>query len=96
MHSDLFSLPYTIFVVYFSIQNLDMPSDEISHPVHVIFYGDNFAQWSLVMCSYLKGHKLCLYVSSDCPIPKKEDKEIGSAYAIWIQNWESANHHIIT
>ena len=45
------------------------------------------------MRSYLKGRKLWLYVSSDRPIP--EDKETDSAYAIWIEDWESSNHHII-
>ena len=48
------------------------------------------------MCSYFKGRKLWLYVSGDCPIPKKVDKETNSAYAIQIEDWESANHHIIT
>ena len=48
------------------------------------------------MRSYLKGRKLWLYVSSDCPIPEKEDKETDSAYSIWIEDWESANHQIIT
>ena len=48
------------------------------------------------MRSYLKGRKLWLYVSGDCPIPKKEDKETESAYAILIEDWESANHQIIT
>ena len=73
-----------------------MPIDEISRPIHVIFYGDNFAQWSQAMRSYLKGRKLWLYVSSDCPIHKRVDKETNSAYAIRIENWENANHHIIT
>ena len=73
-----------------------MPSDEISCPIHVIFNGDNFAQWSQTMCSYLKGRKLWLYVSSDRPILEKIDKETDSAYAIRIEDWESANHHIIT
>ena len=48
------------------------------------------------MRSYLKGRKLWLYVSSDRPIPEKEDKEIDSAYVIQIEDWESANHQIIT
>ena len=39
-----------------------MPGDEISCPIHVIFYGDNFAQWSQAIHSYLKGCKLWLYV----------------------------------
>ena len=96
MHSDLFSRPDSIFFVYFSIQNFDMPSDEISRPIHVIFNGDNFAQWSQVMRSYLKGRKLWIYVSRDHPIPEQVDKETDSSYAILIEDWESANHHIIT
>ena len=35
-----------------------MSGDDISGPIHVIFNGDNFAQWSQVMRSYLKGRKL--------------------------------------
>ena len=96
MHSDLFSRPDSIFVVCFSIQDLDMQGDEISRPIHIIFYGDNFAQWSQAMRSYLKGRKLWLYVSGDHSIQEKEDKEADSSYAIRIEDWESANHHIIT
>ena len=73
-----------------------MPSDEISRPIHVIFNGDNFAQWSQVMRSYLKGRKLWLYVFGDRPITEQVDKETDSAYVIWIEDWESANHQIIT
>ena len=72
-----------------------MPGDGISHLIHVIFNGDNFAQWSQAMRSYLKGRKLWLYVYGDRPIPEKVDKETNSAYAIRIEDWESANHHII-
>ena len=35
-----------------------MPCDEISRPIHVISNGNNFAQWSQAMRSYLKGRKL--------------------------------------
>ena len=69
-----------------------MPGDEISSSIHVIFNGDDYAQWSQAMRSYLKGHKLWLYVSGDRPIPEQMDKEIDSAYAIWIEDWECANH----
>ena len=72
-----------------------MLSDEISRPIHVIFYGDNFAQWSQAMRNYLKGRKLWIYVTSDRPIQEKEDKETDFAYAIQIEDWESANHQII-
>ena len=48
------------------------------------------------MLSYLKGHKLWLYVSGDRPISEQVDKETDSAYAIRIEDWESVNHQIIT
>ena len=73
-----------------------MPGDEISRPIHVIFNGDNFAQWSQAMRSYLKSRKLWLYVFGDRPIPEQVDKETDSAYAIRIEDWESVNHQIIT
>ena len=36
------------------------------------------------------------HVSSDRPCPEQVDKETDSAYAIRIEDSESANHHIIT
>ena len=96
VHSNLFSCLDSIFAICFSIQNLDMSGDEISRLILVILYGDNFARWSQAMRSYLKGHKLWLYVFNDRPIPEKVNKETDSAYAIRIEDWESANHHIIT
>ena len=42
--------------------------------------------------NYLKGRKLWLYVSSDHLILEQVDKETDSAYAIRIDDWESANH----
>ena len=72
-----------------------MAGDEISHPIHIIFNGDNFTQWSQAMRSYLKGRKFCLYVSGDRPIPEQVDKETDSTYAILIEDWERANHKII-
>ena len=73
-----------------------MSGDEISHLIHVIFDGDNFAQWSQAMRSYLKGRKFWLYVFGDRPMPEKVDKETDSAYAIRIEDWESSNHQIIS
>ena len=72
-----------------------MLGNEISLPIYVIFNGDNFAQWSQAMHSYLKGRKLWLYDSSDNPIPEQVDKETDYAYAIRIEDWESAYHQII-
>ena len=51
-----------------------MPGDEISRSINVIFNGDNFAQWSQDMRSYLKGCKLWLYVYGDRLIPEQVDK----------------------
>ena len=96
MHSDIFSRPDSIFAICFLIRNFDRPDDEISRPINVIFNGDNFTQWSQVIRSYLKGRKLWLYVSGDHPMPKQVDKETDSTYVIRIEDWENANHHIIT
>ena len=63
-----------------------MPDDEISRLIHVIFYGDNFAQWSQAMRNYLKGRKLWFYVSGDRLILEKVDKETNSAYVIRIED----------
>ena len=48
------------------------------------------------MRSYLKGRKLWLYVFGDRHILEKVDKKIDYAYAIRIEDWENANHQIIT
>ena len=74
VHSNLFLRPDSIFVVCFSIRNFDMPGDDISRMIHVIFNGDNFSHWSQAMRSYLKGRKLWLYVSGDHPILEQVDK----------------------
>ena len=96
MHLTYFRVLIPFLLSIFSIQIFDMLGDEISRPINVIFKGDNFVQLSQTMRSYLKGCKLCLYVSDDRPIPKQVDKETDSAYAIRIEDWESANHLIIT
>ena len=54
----------------------------------------------------LNGLKLCVVISKAASygftslvivlFQKKVDKETDSAYAIRIEDWESANHHIIT
>ena len=58
VHSNLFLRLDSMFDVCFSIRNLDMTGDENSRPIHIIFCGDNFAQWSKAMRNYLKGCKL--------------------------------------
>ena len=50
----------------------------------------------MVSNSYLKCRTLWIYVSGDRPILEQVDKETDYAYTIRIEDWESANHHIIT
>ena len=50
----------------------------------------------IILPSGLNPWASCVFVSGDRPIPEKVDKETDSAYAIRIEDWESANHHIIT
>ena len=49
-----------------------MAGNEVSRPIHVLFNGDNFSQWSQAISSYLKGRKLWRYVSGVRTIPVKE------------------------
>ena len=73
-----------------------MAGNEVSRPIHVLFNGDNFSQWSQAISSYLKGHKLWRYVSGVRTIPVKEEKESDAAYDLRLEEWESSNHQIIT
>ena len=50
----------------------------------------------LKSCIVISKAASCGFISGDRPIPKQVDKEIDSAYAIQIEDWKSANHHIIT
>ena len=73
-----------------------MVGNEVSRPIHVLFNGDNFSQWSQAISSYLKGRKLWCYVSGVRTIPVKEEKESDAAYDLRLEEWESSNHQIIT
>ena len=73
-----------------------MAGNEVSRPIHVLFNGDNFSQWSQAISSYLKGRKLWRYVSGVRTIPVKEEKESDAAYDLRLEEWESSNHQIIT
>ena len=73
-----------------------MAGNEVSRPIHVLFNGDNFSQWSQATSSYLKGRKLWRYVSGVRTIPVKEEKEFDAAYDLRLEEWESSNHQIIT
>ena len=73
-----------------------MAGNEVSRPIHVLFNGDNFSQWSQAISSYLKGRKLWRYVSGVRTIPIKEEKESDAAYDLRLEEWESSNHQIIT
>ena len=73
-----------------------MAGNEVSHPIHVLFNGDNFSQWSQAISSYLKGRKLWRYVSGVRTIPVKEENESDAAYDLRLEEWESSNHQIIT
>ena len=73
-----------------------MAGNEVFRPIHVLFNGDNFSQWSQAINSYLKGRKLWRYVSDVRTIPVKEENESDAAYDLRLEEWESSNHQIIT
>ena len=47
-----------------------MAQNEISKLIHVILDRDNYSLWAQGMCSFLKGHKLWLYVTRQHHPPK--------------------------
>ena len=62
-----------------------MAGNEVFRPIHVLFNGDNFSQWSQAISSYLKGRKLWRYVSGVRTIPVKEENESDAAYDLRLE-----------
>ena len=73
-----------------------MDQSEISKLIHVIFYGDNYSLLVQGMCSFLKGHKLWLYVTGQRHPPKQQKDETEDAFALRLEDWDGVNHQIIT
>uniref|UniRef100_A0A2N9F9Q0 Integrase catalytic domain-containing protein n=1 Tax=Fagus sylvatica TaxID=28930 RepID=A0A2N9F9Q0_FAGSY len=53
-----------------------MTQSEISKSIHVILDGDNYSLWAHGMCSFLKSHKLWLYVTGQRHPPKQQKTKL--------------------
>jgi hypothetical protein len=73
-----------------------MAKSKISKPIHIILDGDNYSFWAQGMCSFLKGHKLWLYVTGQRHPPKQQKDKTKDAFALRLEDWDSINHQIIT
>ncbi|GAV87051.1 LOW QUALITY PROTEIN: UBN2_3 domain-containing protein, partial [Cephalotus follicularis] len=67
-----------------------------AQPITIILDGPNYLRWSSAMTSFLKGRKLWRIVTGDKPAPVKRPDEIDDSFANRLEDWDSANHRILT
>jgi hypothetical protein len=73
-----------------------MAQSEIFKPIHVILHRDNYFLWVQSMCSFLKSHKLWLYVTGQCHPPKQQKDETEDSFTLRLEDLDGVNHQIIT
>ncbi|GAV77289.1 LOW QUALITY PROTEIN: UBN2_3 domain-containing protein, partial [Cephalotus follicularis] len=66
-----------------------------AQPITIILDGPNYLRWSSAMTSFLKGRKLRI-VTGDKPASVKRPDETDDSYADRLEDWDSANHRILT
>ncbi|GAV71100.1 UBN2_3 domain-containing protein, partial [Cephalotus follicularis] len=67
-----------------------------AQPITIILDGPNYLRWSSSMKSFLKGRKLWRIVTGDKPAPVKRQDETNDSFADRLEDWDSANHRILT
>ncbi|GAV61366.1 LOW QUALITY PROTEIN: UBN2_3 domain-containing protein, partial [Cephalotus follicularis] len=67
-----------------------------AQPITIILDGPNYLRWSSAMTSFLKGRKLWRIVTGDKPAPVKRPDETDDYFADRLEDWDSANHRILT
>uniref|UniRef100_A0A2N9HAX0 Retrotransposon Copia-like N-terminal domain-containing protein n=1 Tax=Fagus sylvatica TaxID=28930 RepID=A0A2N9HAX0_FAGSY len=72
-------------------------SSDVGHALmRRLNFRDNYSLWAQGMCSFLKGHKLWLYVTGQRHPPKQKNDETKDAFALRLKDWDDVNHQIIT
>ncbi|GAV89666.1 LOW QUALITY PROTEIN: UBN2_3 domain-containing protein, partial [Cephalotus follicularis] len=67
-----------------------------AQPITIILDGPNYLRWSSAMTSFLKERKLWSIVTGDKPAPVKRPDETDDSFADRLEDWDSANHRILT
>ncbi|GAV87875.1 UBN2_3 domain-containing protein, partial [Cephalotus follicularis] len=67
-----------------------------AQPITIILDGPNYLRWSSTMTSFLKGRKLWRIVTGDKSAPVKRPDETNDSFADRLEDWDSANHRILT
>ncbi|GAV83465.1 LOW QUALITY PROTEIN: UBN2_3 domain-containing protein, partial [Cephalotus follicularis] len=67
-----------------------------TQPITIILDGPNYLHWSSVMKSFLKGRELWRIVTGDKPAPVKRQDETDESSVVRLEDWDSANHRILT
>jgi hypothetical protein len=73
-----------------------MAQNEIIYHVQTVLDGTNYMVWSLYIRSFLKGHKLWLYVTEEVKKPVKRASKTYEAFTTRLIDWDSNHHKILT
>ena len=89
-------LPIFFVFLICSFQVFQMDKNELPKTVTTILNGHNYVLWSQDIRSFLKGHRLWRYVTSEIQAPVRSKDEEDMKFADRLKDWDCKNHQIIT
>ena len=72
-----------------------MDKAKLPKTVTTVLNGHNYIMWSQDMHSFLKGHHLWRYVTSEIQAPVRSKDEDDTKFADRLEDWDCKNHQII-
>uniref|UniRef100_A0A2N9GAS3 Uncharacterized protein n=1 Tax=Fagus sylvatica TaxID=28930 RepID=A0A2N9GAS3_FAGSY len=73
-----------------------MDKNKLLKNVTTVLNGHNYVMWSQDMRSFLKGHRLWRYVTSEIHAPIRSKDEDDTKFTDLLKDWDCKNHQIIT
>ena len=73
-----------------------MDKSELPKTVTTILNGHNYVLWSQDMRSFLKGHRLWHYVTSEIQASVRSKDKDDTKFANRLEDWDCKNHQFIT
>ncbi|XP_031273389.1 uncharacterized protein LOC116131865 [Pistacia vera] len=70
--------------------------DTIVRPIDIILDGSNYNMWAQNMEVFLRGRKLCCYVSGDILARKQQDGESLDKFTCRLEDWHSIHYKILS
>ena len=69
-----------------------MNKNELLKNVTTVLNGHNYVMWSQDMRSFLKGHRLWRYVTSEIHAPIRSKDEDDTKFTDLLEDWDCKNH----